>query len=344
MKMIKWIKLNTARLLVRNKLKRRLIRKPGDKQNILLNVPSHGNLGDHLICIAEKKLLRDISDRKLEVFTTGDLYYGYDIIQTYIENDDVLFITGGGYLGSLWPEEELRVQRIIKDFYKNKIIILPQTIYYNKDSEESNELLQEAKLCYRSHPNLILTLREQISYSYAREILSVKNVILLPDMALYLKYNSTLERKDVLICMRNDKEKISNPDIERVIDYISQKYITKEIDTQVNRFVPQNSEDNEVNNLINEFFTSFLVITDRLHGMLYSVITSTPVIVFNNISNKIRNVYSTWLKDLPFILYIDNEEFDANTIIDFIDRIKTSQYEFDNSRYVKLLNSLKQVL
>ena len=40
-----------------------------------------------------------------------------------------------------------------------------------------------------------------------------------------------------------------------------------------------------------------LVITDRLHGMLFSAITNTPCIVFDNSYGKISSLYDTWLKD-----------------------------------------------
>ena len=43
-------------------------------------------------------------------------------------------------------------------------------------------------------------------------------------------------------------------------------------------------------------FASYdFVITDRLHGMIFSYICGTPCILFDNKTHKISGVYDTWL-------------------------------------------------
>ena len=44
------------------------------------------------------------------------------------------------------------------------------------------------------------------------------------------------------------------------------------------------------------FSSSKIVITDRLHGLIFSKITSTPCIAIDNSNNKIRETYNAWLK------------------------------------------------
>ena len=46
-----------------------------------------------------------------------------------------------------------------------------------------------------------------------------------------------------------------------------------------------------------------LVITDRLHGMLFSAITHTPCIAIDNLSRKVSGVYE-WIKALPYVKII----------------------------------------
>src|SRR5699024_1734022 len=55
-----------------------------------------------------------------------------------------------------------------------------------------------------------------------------------------------------------------------------------------------------------EFSTSKLVVTDRLHGMIFSLITGTPCIAFDNISKKVSGVYE-WFKDTGYIICITEE-------------------------------------
>ena len=51
-----------------------------------------------------------------------------------------------------------------------------------------------------------------------------------------------------------------------------------------------------------KFSKAELVITDRLHGMIFSVITKTPCLVFDNKNHKISETYTAWLKDCNYIL------------------------------------------
>lgn len=51
-----------------------------------------------------------------------------------------------------------------------------------------------------------------------------------------------------------------------------------------------------------EFRNSELVVTDRLHGVIFAAITSTPCIVIDNYNHKVKGVYQ-WLKKFEFIKY-----------------------------------------
>ena len=55
------------------------------------------------------------------------------------------------------------------------------------------------------------------------------------------------------------------------------------------------------------FASSKLVITDRLHGMIFAAITGTPCIVFSNYNHKVRGTYE-WISYLPYIKFADKAE------------------------------------
>ncbi|MGU9505010.1 polysaccharide pyruvyl transferase family protein, partial [Bacillus paralicheniformis] len=46
------------------------------------------------------------------------------------------------------------------------------------------------------------------------------------------------------------------------------------------------------------FSKADLVVTDRLHGMLFSILTRRPCLVFANNNHKIESTISTWLQDV----------------------------------------------
>ena len=47
-----------------------------------------------------------------------------------------------------------------------------------------------------------------------------------------------------------------------------------------------------------------MVITDRLHCMIFSAITSTPCIVIDNYTNKISGVYK-WISNYNYLMLIN---------------------------------------
>lgn len=309
--MINNIKQTAARLLHRRYLKKRLgkLKKAvAGGRIILLNVPSHGNLGDHLISLAEQKLVEDITGNKPILITSADLYYAIDIVKEHINDEDILLITGGGYLGSIWPVEEERINDLVLSLPKNKIIIMPQTIFYDSD-DESQKLCIMSSHIYNNHRDFILTVREQNSLNIAFQYLklSQSRVRLLPDMALYLNYSNTNKmRHGIILCMRNDKEKNDNSQLDDIVYSSVRNYDCTYLDTQAGHSINQSLAKEEISQLICKFQAAELVITDRLHGMLYATICGTPVIALDNSSHKVKNVYDCWLKDFDFVRFVDN--------------------------------------
>ena len=94
---------------------------------------------------------------------------------------------------------------------------------------------------------------------------------------------------DIIMLMRSDSEKTLDENIEKqIINKLSSKYKIAIDDTVVPDRI---SHEDRLYNL-NETWTKIkenkLVITDRLHGMIFAQITGTPCIVFDNYNNKIK--------------------------------------------------------
>ena len=67
------------------------------------------------------------------------------------------------------------------------------------------------------------------------------------------------------------------------------------------------NRESELENIFSEFRNVELVVTDRLHGMIFSAITGTKCIVLNSKSPKITGCYQ-WIKHLEYIRMINNIE------------------------------------
>lgn len=291
-------------------MKRRVI--SNDVPHIyLLNVPSHGNLGDHIIAVAEKQFFREKFPKyELIIVTSADLYFSIRIALAKVREDDILCMTGGGYLGSMYKEES-RFLKILRLFPKNKIIVLPQSIYYHPGSSERK--LQKAVSAYQKHSRLFVMAREENTYFLLRNSLlrgRETNFFLTPDMALYLSPVANNPRHGVIWCLRRDAERKTEGHLEVII----RRYITEQgfeqmdIDTYVPRSIPIQNEDAEVERKINDFASSRLVVTDRLHGMIYAAITGTPVIALDNSTGKVSQVFHLWLSNFPYVRFVSDEE------------------------------------
>lgn len=318
----------------------------GEKRIILIGTPEHGNLGDHGIVEAEIKILTDYMPAVRIVEVTGNYYRSHKAgIAKYINEKDKIIITGGGFLGSLWFLEENMVRDIIQTFTKNKIIIFPQTIYFDDNYNGKCEL-NTSKTIYQNHRNLLICLRDSASYDFVRNNLIggyFSNCILVPDVVTYLnKIALGTTRNGILLCLREDKEKnITNNEKEKIEKYALQ--IEKNISytsTVIPKKVTKATRSAELESKLNEFKSARLVITDRLHGMLFAAITATPCIALNNTSGKVKGVYQ-WIQHLDYISYIDS----VDEIPNHIDRlISLENCRFDNSCLLQYFHILANVV
>ena len=273
--------------------------------SVLLQSPLHGNLGDQAIAQSELELLKEMNVSVLDFPWT----YGIEKMCAKVTPKKVtIFIHGGGYLGQLWPVEDARFLREIQAFRKNKIIVFPQTIYYDVKTEEGQELARKAKKIYESHPDLTLFLREKYSYNFIKRYMPNVHAELVPDIVMNLKVpNVQKMRKGLLVCLRNDIEKTMtrferDKLLRTACNYFSEVRFT---DTVLDADILPESREVALQSILTEFSSAKVVITDRLHGMIFSAITETPCIVINSLSYKVKGCYE-WLKQLDYIRFLDD--------------------------------------
>lgn len=283
-----------------------------EKRIILFCTPEHGNLGDHAIAIAQHKFLKENYPEIKVIEITSNFYLKKkEKIKKLIKNEDILIISGGGFLGSLWLNEEDIVRDIIKNFTENKIIIFPQTIFFEKNDFGKNEL-EKSKEIYRKHENLYITVRDKNSVYEAWKLIDKQeNILYVPDIVLYLeniKFQQEIKKDtDILICLRKDKEKVIDNKIGNIILELKNRYSLKYTDTVINSFILPDKRKEYVEEKILEFVNSKIVITDRLHGMIFAFLTKTPCIALNNSSGKVLGVYE-WIKECGYIKVINDIE------------------------------------
>lgn len=326
--------------------KRNLKRTMGEKRIFLLGTPVHGNLGDHAIAIAEEYFFKHFfSERIMFDFTMPFCNVFLHMIKKYATDQDVLFISGGGWLGSLWKHNEYFVRKVISYFPNNIIVILPQTIYFEM---EEKAFLEEGKAVYQNHQKLIFCVREKNSFDMINETNYVKNksdVLLMPDMVFYLKRRRQIlsGRNGILLCFRDDIEQQMEHCIEEeLIQYLQKNGISyKKTSTILKGIQPVKWRKKIVCDKLNEFSSAQLIITDRLHAMLFAAITDTPCICFDNKTHKVAGVYE-WLRPLDYIGLISAQE----SLTDIVERMlkKTYYNHFSDLEYISYLEKIKMLI
>ncbi len=300
--------------------------KTAKKKIFLLYTPTHPNMGDLAIRMGEKTFFEYFLNIHKLVEINERLWCKYTekSLKRIIEEQDLIMIHGGGYLGDLWLNGEENFKHIVESFPKNKIVALSNTAYYS-DTEDGRRLLKEDKDFYEKHENVIFYLRDKASYELMSDTVGKERCFYKPDMALMLKPDYKVEKKDILICARHDHEKVqSSESFERIKQSLENKgYSVKYTDTVKSvgrRFkYSQGVRDKCFEETLKEFAGAKLIITDRLHGMVLSAITKTPCIAADNISKKVSGVYE-WIKHLDYIRVMTPEYIEINAIEEMLQK------------------------
>lgn len=229
------------------------------------------------------------------------------------KKSDIIFLQGGGNLGSLYPcEEELR-RDVIKKYRKNKIIIMPVSIFFH-DNDFGKLELKKSSSIYNEHHNLTIISRDEMSFDFAKKYFYKVNNVLAPDVVTSLDgilSDVDEKRTGVQFFLRRDIEKTLSDDIINEIKFYLKKYgIQYNIsDTTVTYEVKEENRKTEVFLRLIMAKKARLVITDRYHGLIFSVITHTPVIVFKSFDTKISSGVK-WFKNLDWVYYLSESDVD----------------------------------
>lgn len=313
-----------------------------NKRFIIMGVPEHGNMGDQAIVYAEEAFIKKYFDCDVIEISKNSYRGNKRKIKKYINKEDVIIITGGGSIGSLWKNEHNHIVNIIKSFSENQMIIFPQTIFF-KECEERE--IDKFKKILMKHKNLIMCLREMNSYNFAinRKLLPENKLLLVPDIVLFLNFTNNLGRKynqkSCLVIERNDKEKTA--EIEKIEEKLECTYKVNKSDTVIRHLrVTKENREKELLKLIELISNSGFVVTDRLHGMIMSIISGTPCIALDNSSKKVSGVYE-FIKDISTVKLIK----DKNEIseINFKKMIEEPRV-YNNTNIIKYYDNLAQAI
>lgn len=283
-----------------------------EKKVYMFCAPDYENLGDHAIAAAEQRFFFDKFNIEISEVPCRSYIKIAPIANKHIRPTDLILITGGGFLGSLWPFTEHQARETIRMYKDNKIIIMPQTLYW-EDSPRLREERKDTQMVYADHPNLTFCARDRVTEKMARELYPSCNTILVPDMVLYNDWKDYFEnspkRKGTLLCLKKDKESVLSDECHDYLFALGERLCGTAFDgnTNIRNLVSFEERDVALKKKLKEFRSADLVITDRLHGLIFAAITETPCVALDNCNHKIRESFA-WVGHLPYLRYADSIE------------------------------------
>lgn len=299
------------------KLQQKRVLRAGTPDTVfLIGTPIHPNIGDSAIVLAELAFLKKLLPQglKLAEVTDDSLRRNRSLAFRSVRRSGKLPILwhGGGNMGDLWLDQEQVRRDVFSSFPKRRIISFPQTIYYS-DTESGNRLAKESITYYNGIAGLTLTAREARSFEIMKHLYPDTDIYLMPDIVLFSSAEEfgvrPQQREGVLMCLRNDVEKSIQDDFwgalkDRIEGRGEHCRVT---DMGADSIINTENRAEIVREKMQEFRGAKMVVTDRLHGMVFAALTETPCVVFSNYNHKVKSTYD-WLAHLPYIRYAETME------------------------------------
>ena len=315
------------------------------KKIIICLAADYGNLGDVAITYAQREYLKvNYPEYEIIDLAISKTFSNIKALKNICTKEDIITIVGGGNMGDLYEEIEMCRRFVIKVFCENKIISFPQTIDFS-NTKKGNKSLKKTINRYSSHNNLTIVARERISYERMKKYFNKNKVVLSPDIVMSLNESNTkINRDGITFCLRDDKEKL--------IDSKIQNYIITKIENNIKniRFYDTHigngtftvtELESELNKIWQIFKESKLVVTDRLHGMIFCYITNTPCLVIPNNNHKIVGCYH-WIKhDNNKLINIENIDDVIHEVIEIYNKIESNKFTEKNSKFIEMSNKFK---
>ena len=256
-------------------------------------IPMHSNMGDLAQCMCIRNWIQkwyptlNLIEVDSKVFMNPKSSLRKRL-RTKIRKEDIIIFQSGYCTQDLGGVEDLMHQAVMEDYTENRMLMMPQTVFFN-----SIERYKKASFIYDAHKHLLFLARDSVSYDTACRMLPHGNVHKYPDIVTTLigKYQFNRTRNGILFCLRNDGEKLyKDEELDGLKERLKEFDYVEEFDTTIQENITAKSPN--LNDYLMDFISKFadykLVITDRYHGTIFSLVAQTPVIVLKTTDHKVQ--------------------------------------------------------
>ena len=289
----------------------------------LLDFPEYGNVGDSVIWLGQLAAIR-AAGATVEYAASVASYDGARLRRNLRPGEAVVLLSGGGNFGDLWPlHGELR-KRVLSELPDFRIVQLPQSIHFNdpRNVDATRNLL-------KGHGSFTLMVRDEASKALAQERLD-QPVVLCPDVAFALGpvARPVAPEQPIVWLSRDDQEGPATPtgagDGPARIDWVDEPDLQLPIFDRVlarwkaaggpvsARWIARSLHSRAAIRMrhgARMLARGHVVVTNRLHGMILSMLMGVPQFVSDTRQGKISAFHGTWLRDaLPGVMCATERE------------------------------------
>lgn len=302
------------------------------------------NIGDAAITYAQVNMLKHIfPDKKVIEIPMRKSFIDLLAIKKNILNNDIITTIGGGNMGDVYYGIERIRQQVINTFKKNRIISFPQS--YNFLDDKKDSVLHSAKDIYQRHENLLFLIRDEGSYERMKHQFKNLEIKLCPDIVLTLDLSlPILERKGLLLMLRNDKESILTENEREAIKLQAVQYdnaLEIRDTSHHDKMIDIKYRNKIFLQLIAQIKQKKVVITDRLHGVIFCYITKTPCIAINSHNSKVKNTVNTYMK-CDYIKLIDG--YDSSILNQYVDCLMANRNKIYTNNTQEYFNQVCNII
>lgn len=311
------------------------------KRAVLVDVPTHDNLGDHFITSGELLLLRDLG---LEVsyicpsisFVRTIPPCNMQTVEKFVRDGDIILLQGGGNFGDLWKVVQDGFRKSVLQRFSNiQTILFPQSVTYTDLQNAVND-----SFYLNAHTKLKFNVRGSDSLHFSRRYLKLNDVILCPDAAFYNGDLNTLVKGlpppkfDIVVIWRGDHESreghggnlgtvLKNEFTKRNISALVTDWLT--LPNWLKHDIPRTSNiktltDANLKLGVKVLSLGKIIMTNRLHAVILSVLVGKVHIFSDTAFGKIHEVRSSFFYETPGCDDVSLQAHPVSDLISGVDR------------------------
>lgn len=283
----------------------------------LVDFPDHSNVGDSAIWLGEMAYLRGRGRVPAYYSAIADFE---DAACRAAIGDGAILIHGGGNMGTLWPKHEAFRLHLLRTQRSRPIVQMPQSIHY-ADPAAAAEMAE----AIREHGRFTLLVRDARSLAFAEQHFDCA-IHLCPDAALMLgRQQRNAATVPVFALLRTDHERAAGQADALPAGVVADDWLEEDagqkrrlrLSLKLGRLFtrdPMTQRAARQQRLAEWRFqrglamlsTGELVVTDRLHAHILSLLLDIPHVLLDNSYGKVAGFADQWTGDYAGLMRATN--------------------------------------